>query len=174
MAMMKGHSHQGQKERFTLWGLAAGLAVILLAVGAACTSDGDESGTRTPATQTTQTPDVPESAIPDFILDAPARVQEAYNIALERPQVLEYIPCFCGCGAGGHQSNLDCFVKEIAADGTIDYDSHAFGCSICVDIALDAKQMHLNGVSLTEIRQFIDEKYGDAGPATDTSLPPTE
>ena len=174
MAMMKGHSYQGHRERFILWGLAAGLAVVLLAVGAACTAGGDESGTRTPAPQTTQTSDVPESAIPDFILDAPARVQEGYNFALERPEVLQYMPCFCGCGAGGHESNLDCFVKGIEADGTIEYSSHAFGCSICTDIALDAKQLLAEGASLTEIRQFIDDKYGDAGPATDTELPPTE
>jgi hypothetical protein len=124
--------------------------------------------------QTTQTPEAPQSAIPDFILEAPRRVQEAYAFALERPEVLQYMPCFCGCGAGGHESNLDCFVKEIGADGTIDYSTHAFGCGVCVDIALDAKQMLADGASLMEIRQFVDDKYGDLGPATDTAMPPAE
>ncbi len=174
MAMTKTHRHEEKSSRFMSWGLPAVLAVALLAVGAACTAGGGESETRTPVAQATPTANAPQSAIPDFILQAPPPVREAYTFAVEHPEVLEYVPCFCGCGAGGHENNLDCFVSEFRADGTISYDSHAFGCQICVDIALDSKQMLAQGASLMEIRQFIDEKYGDAGPATDTSQPPAE
>lgn len=45
------------------------------------------------------------------------KVSETYRIAREAPELLERMPCYCGCFMGnGHQSNLDCYV-----------DRHAFG-----------------------------------------------
>lgn len=49
--------------------------------------------------------------------------REAYAFALERPDVLKAMPCYCGCEAGGHTSNHSCFVKELA-DGGFTLDSH--------------------------------------------------
>jgi hypothetical protein len=69
----------------------------------------------------------PESALPDFAQDAPPQVQEAYRFAIANPDVLTYIPCYCGCGAMGHHSNLQCYIKETRADGSIEFDNHAFG-----------------------------------------------
>jgi len=39
--------------------------------------------------------------------------------------LLSAIPCYCGCGAQGHRSNLDCYVKEIGPDGSIVFEPHA-------------------------------------------------
>jgi hypothetical protein len=69
----------------------------------------------------------PESALPDFVQDAPPQVKEAYRFAIANPDVLSYIPCYCGCGAVGHQSNRDCYVKEVRPDGSLEFDNHAFG-----------------------------------------------
>jgi hypothetical protein len=47
---------------------------------------------------------------------APARpvetIRAAYAFAMRRPQVLQYIPCYCGCENSGHKSNLFCYVKD--------------------------------------------------------------
>lgn len=69
----------------------------------------------------------PESALPDFVRDAPPQVKEAYRFAIANPDVLSAFPCYCGCGAMGHQSNLECYVKEIRSDGSIEFENHAFG-----------------------------------------------
>src|SRR5262245_3485928 len=40
----------------------------------------------------------------------PEVVRAAYVFAAEHPEVLSYVPCFCGCERGGHKGNDDCFV----------------------------------------------------------------
>jgi hypothetical protein len=69
----------------------------------------------------------PESALPDFVRAAPPQVREAYRFAIANPEVLSAFPCYCGCGAVGHQNNLDCYIKEVRADGSIEFENHAFG-----------------------------------------------
>lgn len=69
----------------------------------------------------------PESALPDFVRDAPPQVKEAYRFATANPDVLKAFPCYCGCGSVGHMSNLDCYIQEIGSDGAIVFDNHAFG-----------------------------------------------
>ena len=69
----------------------------------------------------------PKSALSEQLLQAPESVQEAYLYALANQDVLSQIPFYCGCGGMGHTSNLDCYIAEIAADGTIVFDYHAFG-----------------------------------------------
>jgi hypothetical protein len=69
----------------------------------------------------------PESALPDFVSNAPPQVKEAYRFAIANPDVLEAFPCYCGCGDMGHENNLDCYIKQVRADGTMDFENHAFG-----------------------------------------------
>jgi len=69
----------------------------------------------------------PESALPDFVRNAPPQVREAYRFAIANPDVLSKFPCYCGCGAMGHQNNLQCYIKEFRADGSIEFENHAFG-----------------------------------------------
>lgn len=49
-------------------------------------------------------------------------VREAYTFAFDRPDVLQWVPCYCGCAGQGHTSNLDCFVKP--GSGEIVLDAH--------------------------------------------------
>lgn len=67
------------------------------------------------------------SALPPAVRAAPPVVQEAYRFAIANPEVLNRIPCYCGCGRMGHTSNLACYVREFRADGVIEFDDHAFG-----------------------------------------------
>jgi hypothetical protein len=69
----------------------------------------------------------PESALPDFVRDAPPQVKEAYRFAIANPEVLSVVPCYCGCGAIGHKNNRQCYIKETRPDGSIEFENHAFG-----------------------------------------------
>ena len=69
----------------------------------------------------------PESALPDFVQDAAPQVKEAYRFAIANPDVLSDFPCYCGCGAVGHQNNLQCYIKQVRPDGSIEFENHAFG-----------------------------------------------
>jgi hypothetical protein len=69
----------------------------------------------------------PESELPDFVRTASPQVKEAYRFAIANPDVLDAFPCYCGCGQMGHESNLDCYIKEVRADGSLVFENHAFG-----------------------------------------------
>jgi hypothetical protein len=112
-----------------------------------------------------------EAAFPDSLRDAPPRVREAYRFAVANPQALETIPCYCGCGAMGHKSNLMCYINEVAVDGTVKYDNHAAGCGICVDITQDVMRLMTEGRTPKAIRTYVDATYSSFGPSTDTVLP---
>ncbi len=99
-----------------------------------------------------------------------AAAEEAYQYALQHPDILRYIPCYCGCGAMGHRSNLDCYIKP-TADGSIVFEEHASFCDICVQITLRTKQLLAGGASLFEARVAIDAEFGGTVPSTDTELP---
>lgn len=107
----------------------------------------------------------PVSALPDFAKNAPASVRTAYQFALANPAALENVPCYCGCGSIDHHSNLACYVKDINHDGKVVFDSHALGCSICVDIALDVMKMTEAGKPAGEIREQIVSTYSSFGPS---------
>jgi len=53
-----------------------------------------------------------------------AKAEQAYQYAAANPEVLRYIPCYCGCGNIGHRHNGDCYVQERYADGRIEFTSH--------------------------------------------------
>ncbi len=65
--------------------------------------------------------------LPRWLRGAPPEVRDAYAFAVAHPEVLQYIPCYCGCEGVGHRSNRDCFVREMRADGTVAYDLHGAG-----------------------------------------------
>lgn len=69
----------------------------------------------------------PPAALPNVVRSAPPVVQEAYRFAIANPEALNTIPCYCGCGGVGHTSNLDCYVREFRADGSVALDNHALG-----------------------------------------------
>jgi hypothetical protein len=61
----------------------------------------------------------------DFVLNAPQKVQETYIMASKYPEVVASVPCFCGCAADGHKSNLDCFVKKMGPGNAVEeWDTH--------------------------------------------------
>jgi len=108
----------------------------------------------------------PLAEMPAEVHGAPVAVQEAYRFAVANPDVLSQIPCYCGCGSMGHTSNLACFVADRSSDGSVTFDEHALGCSICVDIAQDAMRMLGEGNSVEEIFTYVNSNYSRFGPPT--------
>lgn len=67
-----------------------------------------------------------ELLFPLSVLTASSQAREIYEFAARRPDVVRYLPCFCGCWRAGHKSNYDCFVDEVKADGVVDIDDMGF------------------------------------------------
>ena len=103
--------------------------------------------------------------MPAEVQSAPMTVQTAYQFAAANPDVMKNIPCYCGCGGIGHTSNYDCYVSNVDTNGTITFDNHALGCSICVDITQDVMRMLKDGKSSQDARAYIDTTYSRYGPS---------
>ena len=108
---------------------------------------------------------MPLDKMPAEVQSAPVAVQEAYQFASINPDVMKDIPCYCGCCDIGHTSNYDCYVSDVDAQGTIQFDNHALGCSICVDITKDVMRMLQEGKTPAESRVFVDATYAKYGPS---------
>ena len=101
------------------WGWLLGVAVAVVVIGAGALIITSE--------------DKPEDVglgvdLPDYVLAAPSKVQEAYAYAVEYPEVLQYMQCNCGCDQAPfeHQSNWACFVESMT-DTEVVFDSHGYG-----------------------------------------------
>jgi hypothetical protein len=103
--------------------------------------------------------------MPDVVQSAPSVVQQAYQFAAANPDVMKQIPCYCGCDDIGHTSNYQCYISSVESAGKITYDSHALGCSICVDITQDVMRLQKDGKPVTEIKTYIDQTYAQYGPS---------
>lgn len=148
-----------------LVGAAVMLGLLAMTVAASgCASSGQESSI--------PPGDEPFRAFGNMTTFADEMVWAAYRYAVSNPQVLQYIPCYCGCGSQGHASNRDCYIKGVAADGSLQYERHAVGCVICIGITRDVMRLEGEGKSLKEIRSYVDATWSRYGPATATPLPP--
>ena len=103
--------------------------------------------------------------MPAQVQSAPVSVQTAYKFNVANPDIMKDIPCYCGCGSVGHESNYDCYVSNIDDKGIITFDNHALGCSICVDITQDVMRMLRDGKSPQDARAYIDATYSKYGPS---------
>lgn len=119
--------------------MLAGLAVILLAFVAVLIlrpprhmhrteePHGRASGpagplaAQSPATRG-ELPPLPE--VPHSAARSPEGIRAAYEFAARHPEVVSYIPCFCGCEKKGHRSNHDCFVASRDTEGRVGWSPH--------------------------------------------------
>ena len=140
------------------------LAVLAL-VGGLFFLPSCSSGQSTPSTSEAPTSvDVtPPREFPSFVYNS-AQALLAYQTAVQIPEVLLLMPCYCSCGeAQGHKSLKDCFFKE---DGSL--NDHGAFCDICTMEVADIAKWQGEGYSLEQIRGLIDEKYTGYGEPTDT------
>ena len=101
-------------------------------------------------------------------------VNAAFQFAAEHPEVLSYIPCFCGCQHGGHRGNEDCFVRARAKNGDVtEWEPHGLECAVCIDVATRSRQMFASGASVAQIREAVEKQFKDTFPSiTPTPQPP--
>ena len=106
----------------------------------------------------------------------PDVVRAAYLFAAEHPEILSYVPCFCGCERGGHKGNEDCFVaRRDAAGDVVEWEPHGLDCAVCLDVAQYAQQLHASGAPIGDIRNAVEKRWAGAaahGTHTPTPLPP--
>lgn len=76
-------------------------------------------------------------------------VKDAYGVAKQQPELLEKLPCYCGCYfKDGHQNLLDCF-----------RDRHAAECDTCQKMALRAATLSQQGYAAEDIKSTLDREF---------------
>ena len=120
--------------------------------------------------------DYPPLRLPGYALPRPAEViTAAYRFAAEHPEVLTYVPCFCGCERSGHKGNEDCFVQKRGANGDVtEWTEHGMECTVCIDVATQAQQMYASGASVRDIRAAVEAKWGAQGAQNHAHTPTPE
>lgn len=103
-------------------------------------------------------------------------VRATYDFAAQHPEVLSFVPCFCGCGSQGHKANESCFVARRDSKGNVlEWDTHGFGCTICIDVAREAMQLYSSGADVKSIRTAIEKRWAaNAEGKTPTPMPPAK
>jgi len=108
-----------------------------------------------------------EIKFPDYVY-TDALALSGYTYATKHPDVLEQIPCYCGCGGhSGHRFLRDCFIHD---DWT--YEEHARYCDVCIGEALKVQNYLASGKTLKEARTLIDNEYGPKYTDGKTKTPP--
>lgn len=133
--------------------LIVALATLLATTLLACST----------SVQAASAPLMPMDKLPAAVQSAPMIVRTAYQFAAVNPEVMKQIPCYCGCGNIGHTSNYSCYVSHADQQGTITFDNHALGCSVCVDITQDAMRLLREGKTVPQIRAYVDATYSKYG-----------
>lgn len=140
------------------------VAVILLAGIAYAVLSGDSN---------TKKPQESDIKLPSYAYTNPLTLK-AYKYATEHPEMLEQIPCYCGCGSHGseasdykpHRFLRDCFIND-----NWEYDEHASFCDVCIGEAIKVQDYLAKGKTLAEARALIDQEYSRIG-AEKTATPP--
>jgi hypothetical protein len=163
-----------------LFGLAAAIFVVTLATSVAVSARQPAARPQSKAGPVVKPklpapfgvlPPLPRVAF-EPVLPMPI-VQQVYDFAAHHPEVLQYIPCYCGCERMGHTANDECFVKSRAANGRVlEWEPHGMGCAVCLEVGRKAMAMFNQGMKVPEIRAAIEREYSRYPSHTPTPLPP--
>lgn len=97
--------------------------VIIPLVLAACGGREEPASTSARAQSATVDPWITIEGVqfPAVFAEAPPEIVESYVFAAKHPEVLSYMPCYCGCEreTPPHDSNYDCFVDAIDRSGPL-------------------------------------------------------
>ena len=173
-----------QPRRFPLLVIAV-VVMAVAVVGALVYRQQQGTTAQDAAAQTSQYPPLatdlkphPQAKLPplEFPAYAPTRppdvIRAAYKFAAEHPEILSYVPCFCGCERSGHRGNEDCFVRARDVNGdVIEWDPHGMECAVCLDVARRSEQLFASGASVRDIRAAIESEWSKRS-TTHTHTPP--
>ena len=114
-------------RKLSLAVLTIGTLVVCGAVAGA-QSRGAKPTPRVPSAAALQV-GMPPMPNPGYAPGRPIDVAHAaYKFAAEHPEILKYVPCYCGCESSGHNHNESCFVKRRDAKGNVlEWDTHGYG-----------------------------------------------
>jgi hypothetical protein len=120
--------------------------------------------------------DFPPLQLPAYPLPrSPEIITATYKFAAEHPEVLSYVPCFCGCERSGHRGNEDCFVQKRGPNGDVtEWTEHGMECTVCLDVAQQAMQMHASGASVRDIRAAVEKRWASQSAQSHTHTPTPE
>lgn len=111
-----------------------------------------------------------KEVLPSFLNKKPETMQNIYAAVADYQELLESMPCYCGCGDSvGHKDNYDCFIHD-NKDKAVVWDDHGTRCNVCLEIAAKAINDYRDGMSAEDIRKEIDEQYKE-GYAEPTPTP---
>lgn len=103
--------------------MRSSLTTVLLLVLAACGRGTDPASTGVRAQSATVDPWITIEGVqfPAAFAEAPPEIVESYVFAARHPEVLSYMPCYCGCEreTPPHDSNYDCFIDAIDRSGPL-------------------------------------------------------
>jgi hypothetical protein len=119
-----GSLHGFRLSRLLLLVPALLLTGLALLATASCGSSTSSSDLKVETTEASK-----NITLPSWVSapGTPKNSAVAYRFALERPDLLSQMPCYCGCGeSAGHISNLDCFIKSRNGDQVV-FDQHGAG-----------------------------------------------
>jgi hypothetical protein len=72
--------------------------------------------------------ELPPLPTPQFAVARPPEIVKAvFTFAARHPEVLHYVPCFCGCESRGHRGNDDCFIAGRDVNGRPQWEEHGMG-----------------------------------------------
>lgn len=149
--------------------------ILSLILSAGCTnaehknSKGNDGHTAAMGDIAEETSSVNE--LPTFLQDQSDNIKTIYQASAVSQELLEKIPCYCGCGeSAGHKNNYDCFIRENKKNGRVVWDSHGVNCDVCLETAAQSITDYQNGKSIKYIRKEIDQKYKE-GYAKPTPTP---
>lgn len=156
--------------KFTYRGIFL-LLLALVCVVSACGSDQEKVHQHRTINGDLQETTASTDKLPSFLKGQPEHIRIVYAAAGKETELLQWIPCFCGCGKiAQHASSMNCFVKEVNKDGSVIWDDHGTRCGVCLKIAAESITMKQQGKSLEEIRSYIDKTY-ETGYAEPTKTP---
>jgi len=142
----KGKEHAGVKRR-GLW--VASLVIALALMGGAWMYTANSSRSLNHEPKAASAYVRRETKIPLAPALFVGKIETAYQVAHDMPDVLDQLYCYCECDKhSGHRSLLSCYT-----------DQHAANCDVCVNEAVDASRMMKQGYKMAEIRREVDRKY---------------
>jgi hypothetical protein len=137
-------ARQSRRDTHSSWGEDTGKIKVMrrfstLLVALTLAAGAGFALAQTPASKAAAKPPAPSAAAqkityppipnPGFAAGRPVdQARAVYQFAAEHPEVLKYVPCYCGCESTGHPHNESCFVKRRDAKGNVlEWDTHGYG-----------------------------------------------